>query len=73
MTPMCRRLIDPVRLAPKELEWLNKYHAEVREKTRGFFKKGRGDESAEESERRERALKWLLRETERIELAKSAA
>ena len=67
MTPMCRRLIDPARLAPKELDWLNKYHAEVREKTRRFFEKGREGESGEERERRERALKWLMRETEKID------
>lgn len=37
MTPMCRKLIDPSILTPPELAWLNAYHAEVLDKTKGFF------------------------------------
>ena len=52
MVPMCRKLIDEKLLDERETEWLNAYHAEVREKTKGFFK---GDE---------RSRKWLERETQ---------
>ncbi|OCT54644.1 putative Xaa-Pro aminopeptidase P [Cladophialophora carrionii] len=51
MVPMCRKLIDPKLLDPEEREWLNNYHAEVWEKTSGYFE---GDE---------RTTKWLKRET----------
>lgn len=54
--PMCRRLIDRNLLTRAELHWLNEYHAEVREKTAGFFEGG-GEEMA-------RVRKWLVRETE---------
>ncbi|KAF2219766.1 peptidase M24 [Elsinoe ampelina] len=37
MTPMCRKLIDTSILTPSELAWLNAYHAEVYDKTKGFF------------------------------------
>ena len=70
MTPLCRRLIDTARLTPKELDYINKYHAEVREKTRGFFEKLPGGESEEAKGQREMALAWLLRETENIEATK---
>ena len=50
MVPMCRKLIDPELLTGREREWLNSYHAEVLEKTKGFFEKD------------ERTLKWLRRE-----------
>ena len=71
MTPLCRRLVDPARLTPRELAWLNAYHAEVRAKTRGFFEEARSGESAEEKAQRERSLRWLLRETEETEGAKA--
>ena len=51
MVPMCRKLIDVNLLSGKEREWIDAYHEEVREKTKGFFE---GDE---------RTLKWLERET----------
>ena len=54
MTPMCRRLIDEGLLTEGEKGWLNKYHNEVLEKTRGLLE---GDE---------RALAWLRRETKMI-------
>ena len=70
MVPMCRRLLDPALLTPPERVWLDAYHAEVREKTRGFFEReGKGkdvEESAEDRGKRERALEWLLRETEKF-------
>ena len=50
MVPMCRKLIDPELLTRREREWLDSYHAEVLEKTRGFF------------ENDERTLMWLKRE-----------
>ncbi|CAL8582119.1 hypothetical protein XPA_007793 [Xanthoria parietina] len=54
MVPMCRKLIDGKMLTPEERTWLNEYHQEVYDKTKGFFK---GDE---------RTLKWLERETRSI-------
>ncbi|KAF8477396.1 putative Xaa-Pro aminopeptidase P [Kalaharituber pfeilii] len=54
MVPMCRNLIDVSLLSPEEKKWLNSYHAEVYEKTKGFF----GEDSL--------ALKWLERETAEI-------
>lgn len=51
MVPMCRKLIDPSVLTPTELAWLNAYHTEVLDKTKGFF----ADDSL--------TLKWLERET----------
>ena len=51
MVPMCRRLIDAALLTPAETRWLDAYHAEVLDRTRGFFKKD------------ERSLRWLERET----------
>ncbi|KAL8890961.1 MAG: hypothetical protein Q9215_001962 [Flavoplaca cf. flavocitrina] len=54
MVPMCRKLIDGKMLTPEERTWLNDYHQEVFDKTKGFFK---GDE---------RTLKWLERETRSI-------
>jgi len=50
MTPHCRKLIDVNLLTEDEKIFLNEYHAEVLEKTKGFFK---GDELT---------LKWLERE-----------
>ncbi|KAL8812105.1 MAG: hypothetical protein Q9200_001277 [Gallowayella weberi] len=51
MVPMCRKLIDGKMLTPEERAWLNDYHQEVYEKTKGFFE---GDQ---------RTLRWLERET----------
>jgi len=54
MVPMCRKLIDLTLLTPREREWVDGYHAEVLEKTKGFFEKD------------ERSLRWLERETEAL-------
>ncbi|KAL8683740.1 MAG: hypothetical protein Q9186_000374 [Xanthomendoza sp. 1 TL-2023] len=54
MVPMCRKLIDGKMLTLEERTWLNDYHQEVYDKTKGFFQ---GDE---------RTLKWLERETRSI-------
>jgi Xaa-Pro aminopeptidase len=55
MVPMCRKLIVPELLTNTEKKWLNEYHAEVWEKTKGFFE---GKD--------ELALQWLKRETQPI-------
>ena len=57
MVPMCRKLIDVSLLAEEEKRWLNEYHAEVLEKTKGFFE---GKD--------ERSMKWLERETKPFQL-----
>jgi Xaa-Pro aminopeptidase len=54
MVPMCQKLIDVKLLSPTEKDWLNKYHAEIFEKTKGFF------------ENDPRTLGWLRRETDPI-------
>ena len=54
MVPMCKKLTDISRLTQGEKEWLNSYHAEVYEKTKGFFAEG------------SLAMKWLERETTAI-------
>lgn len=51
---MCKKLTDVSLLTLGEKKWLNDYHAEVYEKTKGFFEKG------------SLALKWLERETTAI-------
>jgi Xaa-Pro aminopeptidase len=51
MVPMCRKLVDMELLTEKETKWLNEYHKEVYEKTKGYF------------ENDELTLKWLKRET----------
>lgn len=56
MVPMCRKLIVSELLTVDEKDWLNRYHAEVYEKTHGFFK-GRD----------ELTLAWLERETQHID------
>ena len=56
MVPMCKKLIDVALLNEKEKRWLNEYHAEVLEKTKGFFE---GDE---------RTMRWLERETQPYQL-----
>ncbi|MCJ1404829.1 hypothetical protein MMC11_008055 [Xylographa trunciseda] len=55
MVPMCRKLIDEKYLTPKEVTWLNNYHAEVLDKTKSYFE---GKD--------ERTMKWLERETRSI-------
>lgn len=56
MVPMCKKLIDVALLNEKEKRWMNEYHAEVLEKTKGFFE---GDE---------RTMRWLERETKPYQL-----
>lgn len=51
MVPLCRNLIDTALLSQRERMWIDEYHAEVLEKTKGFFG---GDE---------RTMTWLKRET----------
>jgi Xaa-Pro aminopeptidase len=51
MVPMCRNLIDVALLNESEKTFLNEYHAEVFEKTKGFF------------ENDELTMSWLKRET----------
>lgn len=50
MVPYCRKLIDVELLTLKEREWIDAYHREILEKTKGFFDK------------EERTMKWLERE-----------
>lgn len=57
MVPMCRKLIDPKLLTDGEIKYLNDYHAEVWEKTNGYFGDG-------EREQERLALAWLKRETQ---------
>jgi Xaa-Pro aminopeptidase len=51
MVPMCKKLTETSMLTDAEKEWINKYHEEVFEKTKGFF-----DEDG-------LAMKYLRRET----------
>ncbi|KAL9008179.1 MAG: hypothetical protein Q9173_006665 [Seirophora scorigena] len=51
MVPMCRKLIDGKLLTQEERTWLNEYHQEVFDKTKGFFVQD------------ERTMRWLERET----------
>lgn len=51
MVPMCKKLTDESLLTPAEKKWLNEYHAEVFEKTKGFLEEG------------SIAMEWLKRET----------
>jgi len=37
MTPIDNNLIEPSLLSDMEIEWVNKYHAEIWEKTHHFF------------------------------------
>lgn len=37
MTPMCKKLTEVGLLSEGEKKWLNSYHEEVLEKTKGFF------------------------------------
>ena len=54
MVPMCQKLIDKELLTEDERIWINSYHEEVLQKTKGFFEKD------------ERTMKWLERETQSI-------
>lgn len=54
MVPMCRKLIDGKLLTQEERTWLNEYHQEVFDKTKGFFVQD------------ERTMRWLERETRPI-------
>ncbi|KAI9660810.1 MAG: hypothetical protein M1829_006462 [Trizodia sp. TS-e1964] len=47
MVPMCQKLIDTALLTSIEKDWLNTYHAEIFEKTKGYFEKD------------SRSLQWL--------------
>ena len=51
MVPYCRKLIDVALLTEKERSWVDEYHREILEKTKGFFEKD------------ERTMRWLERET----------
>ncbi|KAL8956614.1 MAG: hypothetical protein Q9193_005912 [Seirophora villosa] len=54
MVPMCRKLIDGKLLTQEERTWLNEYHQEVFDKTKGFFVED------------QRTMRWLERETRPI-------
>ena len=54
MVPMCQKLIDKSLLTQDEIKWINDYHSDVMEKTKGFFEKD------------ERTMRWLERETKSI-------
>ena len=54
MVPMCQKLIDKTLLTEDERVWIDTYHADVLEKTKGFFAKD------------ERTMQWLVRETSKI-------
>jgi Xaa-Pro aminopeptidase len=54
MTPLCQNLIDPSLLTAIEKKWVNDYHAEVWEKTSGYF------------ENDELTRNWMKRETQPI-------
>ena len=54
MTPIGRNLIEPSLLSDAEIKWVNEYHAEIWEKTHGFFEKD------------ELTRSWLKRETQPI-------
>jgi Xaa-Pro aminopeptidase len=56
MVPFCRNLIDTKLLTQPEVDWLNKYHADILEKTKDYFK----DDSL--------TMDWLVRETKELAL-----
>ena len=60
MTPLCQRLIETSLLTASEIEWVNTYHQEILEKTRGFFE---GSDDVD----KKRALQWLTRETAKLD------
>lgn len=55
MVPYCRALIDPGLLSNTEKTWLNTYHAEILDKTKGYFEKD------------DVTMAWLNRETKPFE------
>ena len=59
VVPMCRKLVEESLLSESEIKWLNDYHAEVWQKTKGFF------EGSDDPDKK-RALEWLKRETAKI-------
>lgn len=52
MVPYCRKLIDESLLTPKEKRWLNEYHTDIFNKTKGYFEPGSV------------TMKWLEREVQ---------
>lgn len=54
MVPYCQNLIDTNLLTEEEKTWINSYHAEIFEKTRGFFTND------------PLTMAWLKRETQPI-------
>jgi Xaa-Pro aminopeptidase len=52
LVPICQKLIDTSLLTKKEIDFLNKYHEEVLQKTQSFFKND------------PLTLEWLKRETQ---------
>lgn len=52
MVPYCRKLIDSDSLSKAEKEWLNKYNAEIFDKTKGYLEEDKV------------AMEWLKRETQ---------
>ncbi|GAA5979602.1 hypothetical protein JCM11641_007883 [Rhodosporidiobolus odoratus] len=59
MCPIATNLVDPTLMTLDELEWLNEYNREVREKV-GPALKETGDQEA---------LEWLERETKQVQMA----
>lgn len=55
LVPLCRKLLDESLLTKRELDWVNDYHREIKEKIKDYFK---GDE---------RSLRWLERETSELD------
>lgn len=55
MVPLCRKLLDESLLTKRERDWINDYHGEIKEKTKGYFKDD------------ERSLRWLERETRELD------
>lgn len=55
MVPYCQNLMDRALLTTAEKEWINSYHAEILDKTKGFF------------ENDSLTMAWLVRETKHIE------
>lgn len=51
MVPLCRTLLDAALLTARERDWIDGYHREVWESTKGFFEEGG------------RSWTWLRRET----------
>ena len=62
LVPFQRRLIDTEALSARELEWVNAYHATVRERL--LARVALEAESGGPSTARKRTCEWILRETE---------